>query len=48
MSFLGPEAGHVVIAFPSVPLGAFLLTTKTKLLVFIATFGIGTGKKVVL
>lgn len=47
MSFLGPEAGHIIIAFPSVPLGAFLLTTETKLLVFIATLGTGTGEKVV-
>lgn len=45
MSLLGPEAGYIIVALTSIPLGAFLLSTKTKLLVFIASFGIGTGKK---
>lgn len=48
MSFLGPEAGYIIVALTSVPLAAFLLTTKPKLLVFIASFGIGAGGKVVL
>lgn len=47
MSRLGPEAGYIIVALTSVPLAAFLLTTKPKLLVFIASFGIGTGGKVV-
>lgn len=47
MSCLGPEAGYIIIALTSVPLGAFLLSPKTKLLVFIASFGIGPGIKAV-
>lgn len=47
MSRLGPEAGYIIVALTSVPLATFLLTTKPKLLVFIASFGIGTGEKVV-
>ena len=45
MSGPGPEAGHIVIALASIPLGAFLLPTVTKLLVFIASFGIGPATK---
>lgn len=45
MSCLGPEAGYIIVALTSVPFAAFLLTTKPKLLVFIASFGIGTGEK---
>ena len=45
MSCLGPEAGYIIIALTSVPLGAFLLPTITKLLVFIASLGIRPGKK---
>lgn len=48
MSYLGPEAGYIIIALTSVPLGAFLLPTITKLLVFIASLGIRPGKKAVL
>lgn len=45
MSCLGPEAGYIIIALTSVPLGAFLLSTKTKLLVFIPPLSVGPGKK---
>lgn len=45
MSYLGPEAGYIIIALTSVPLGAFLLPTITKPLVFIASLGTGPGKK---
>lgn len=48
MSCLGPEAGYIIVALTSVPLGAFLLSTITKLLVFIASFGTGPGKAAVL
>lgn len=41
---LGSEAGDVVVALSSVPLGAFLLSTKTKLLIFVSSFGIRPGK----
>lgn len=45
MSHLGSEAGDIVVAFTSVPFGAFLLSTKTKLLVFVPSFGTGPGKR---
>lgn len=44
----GPEAGYIIIALTSVPLGAFLLPTITKLLVFIASLGIRPAEKAVL
>jgi hypothetical protein len=45
MSYLGPEAGYIIITFTSVPFGAFLLSTKTKLLVFISSFSTRPGKR---
>lgn len=45
MSRLGPEAGYIIVAVTRVPLGALLLSAKTKLLVFIAPLSIGPGKK---
>ena len=48
MSYLGPEAGYIIIALTSIPLGAFLLPTITKLLIFIASLGIRPAEKAVL
>lgn len=45
MSRLRPEAGYIIVALTRVPLGALLLSTKTKLLVFIAPLSIGPGRK---
>lgn len=44
VSHPGSEAGDVIVALFSVPFGAFLLSAKAKLLIFVSSFGIRPGK----